>query len=317
MTRLVTILVLAALVGGAAHAQGESYGTSYPNKYPPPLPEREGPGPPTLVLEWIGEVPFPGPARPGELRVEGGRVVVANGDRLFSIEPIPGGSVERAGVVPGPAAEREPEWVYAPDREMRFAAIPERGVVAEVRRGGASERWNRAWRLRRVGSVPFPPLLLGDRLFFASSDDRIYAVRAKNGHRLWATDVGDRLSRELSLWEATVPRFGRGKEPDREVTIHLLLAVPDGGAALLVLDVHDGRIVARGTIPEGKGRLVSAPLVLEAGKIAAVRQGFALEDAALGLFRIASPAATPGPDASGKGVPYNGGASPGENPNRR
>lgn len=317
MTRFGTILALAALAGGTAWAQGESYGTAYPNKYPPPLPEREGPGPPTLVLEWIGEVPFPGPARPGALHVEDGRVVVANGDRRFSIEPTPGGAVEPAGPPQAPVAEREPTWVYAPDRKMRFAAIPERGIVAEARRGGESERWKRAWRLRRVGSVPFPPLLLGERLFFASSDDRIYAVRAKNGHRLWATDVGDRLSRELSLWEATVPRFGRGKEPDREETIHLLLAVPDGGAALLVLDVHDGRILARGTIPEGKGRLVSAPLVLEAGKIAAVRQGFALEDAALGLFRIASPAATPGPDASGKGVPYNGAASPGENPSRR
>ena len=139
-----------------------------------------------------------------------------------------------------------------------------------------------------------PPILLGPRLCYAGLDDRVTCVRASNGHRVWAVDLGDRLSRGLTCWPAC------GKGP---VDGEILLVVPDDGASLIALDAYDGRRVATFDLPAPQ-RFASSAIVVSGDRIAIARKGYDTREAALVLLRLMPPppAAPPGP------LPYNEGS---------
>lgn len=293
-------LAVAAPVSTVAIAQ-VVYSESYPDNYPPALPGREGPQPPAVTLEWAGEIPIEGPLRTGPLVLSGESVLVPSESGAIEVEPKDGGRVTLRDD-PAPEAEPDPfRWTEGPDGLYRCRADPEGGLVVEHRHRPTSP-WKQAWRRKTAAPVSSPPIVMGRRVLFASSEGRVTSARLSNGHLLWATDVGERLSRAAVLWNGPPGGAGSGEEAGAELA--LLLVIPDSGTALLALDVYDGRVVARGAVPGERGRLVSSPLLLADGRIAAARQGYALEDAGLGTYRIRRSEKRSAPDRS-DAVPYN------------
>lgn len=320
MTTLVRVTIGRSLLAACAIAATSPvcpqvvYSESYPDNYPPPLPRRQGPQPPPIVLEWSGEVPIPGPLRSGPLAARGDEVIVPTGDGTAHVSFAGDGAVGLfAGETPSPGLDPL-AWVITPDGRHRCRTTSEGGVLVETRRREGS-KWRKAWRLATSSPLSAPPIPIGRRLVLLTAEGRVTAVRLSNGHRLWSTDLGERLSGAPALWSGSFPSQEVVSDDERP-SYALLLLVPDSGTAILALDVYDGRVLARGTVPEGRGRLVSSALLLPDGRIAAARQGYALEDAGLALFRIRDgekPAAADGPSA----VPYNGSDLRSISPNRR
>ena len=256
LTRIMFALLLAALwvTGAATQTTPTAQNRKTPDSYPPALPDREGPPPPRLIFEEISEISLPGPLSEAPVRGEDGtvRLPVNGGLAIVTLEPqisvrisetLPSTTVADGGIDAG--------WVLSEDGRFRYRTQPSGEVLAQrLRRKG----WRKAWRIHVSGSTPAPPLPGGRRLFFGSVDNQVYAVRSDNGHRLWASDVGDRVSRALTLWRGEVePENGSHDGP---IPVELVLLVPDGGGQIVALDSHDGSRLATLELPSEEDRLV-------------------------------------------------------------
>jgi hypothetical protein len=185
-------------------------------------------------------------------------------------------------------------WVHGgPKGNFRYRTHPEGMLVAEKRGYGWNREWKRRWRLRSPGGTPSPPLTDGGRVFYGCTDNRIYAVRAKNGHRLWAHDAEERVTRPLALWTGTV---------DTAEKFGLLLAIPDRGTSLIALDPFDGKRLATHRLRKDGESMVSSPVVTFDGRILAAVQKYKPSDAGLVVLQVvpAERLAPPGEDASGQ-----------------
>lgn len=282
---------LFALLSGTTFAQyGSTTGDVQPNNYPPALPARRGPGP-SLVFERLGEISLPGPLAPRSAWIADDLVLIPVADGVVRVAPEDGATPL---AVPGAVQPEGSAWVVSPNGKRRYRTTAE-GLVEAERRRRAGARWARSWRIVAPNSILAPPILFGPRLCYAGLDDCVTCVRASNGHRLWAVDLGDRLSRALTLWPPKVEHNGDGE---------FLLVVPDDGASVIALDAYDGRRVATYELPANH-HFASPALVASGGRIAIARKGYEDREAALVLLRLKPPppAAPPAP------VPYNG-ASP-------
>jgi outer membrane protein assembly factor BamB len=275
-----------ALAFAAAPAQyGAAPGQeAQPNNYPPALPEREGP-PPRFVFASLGEIALPGPLAPSPAFVDGGRVAVPVASGVAHVAPEPDAVPEvRPAVVPA----EEVGWVESMDGKRRYRTTQEGRVEAQERKS-PRKRWKRDWKIVAPNSFLAQPVIVGPRLCYAGLDDLVTCVRASNGHRLFAVDVGDRISRPLGRWP---------KDPPEAAEI--LLVVPDDGASVIALDAYDGTRVATFDLPS-PGRFASPALVVGSDRIALARKGYQDEEAALVLLSL-TPAPAPKPR---RGVPYN------------
>jgi hypothetical protein len=208
------------------------------------------------------------------------------------------------GVAAPPAAEGDP-WTPAADGRLRFRVGDDgRSVLAEQRSRFARDGWRRAWRLRLSSTIPAAPVVVGRRLCFATLGDQVACVRADNGHRLWAVDVGSRVSRPLEVWRGSIPIWNRRTNRVSQEDLDVLLVVPDRADAVVALDAWDGDVLARESLPASEGWLVTAVRVVGPAEIAVGRQGYVDGDGALLLFRLSSPEQRPGPDAD-PDVSYN------------
>jgi hypothetical protein len=238
LTRRGAGILSLVLVAAPALAQ---YGTSsspevQPNNYPPALPARHGPAP-VLVFERVGEIVLPGPLGPGPGFLAEGLVVL----------PVAGGWARVApeadatpSIVPSVDRPEASEWIVSPNGKHRYRTTQE-GLVEAEHRSTVRKRWVSSWRIVAPNSIMAPPILLGPRLCYTGLDDRVTCVRASNGHRLWAVDLGDRLSRGLSCWPDCT---------NRDVNGEILLVVPDDGASIIALDAYDGHKVTRLSSPQ-------------------------------------------------------------------
>ena len=286
------LALLALLLFAPASAQ--TLGPGYPDRYPPPLPARRGPKPPPLVFSVLAQVPMLGPVSAAGAGLADDRVVL-RGPAGFVAVPLTEGLEVTPAAAPPPAAGTDAQgWVYAPEGGWRYRTLPDGHVVAE-RWWGNRRGWKNKWTLRVGSATPSPPVLVNGRLIFGSVDDQVYAVRADNGHRLWAQDVGDRVSRPLALWHGTVET----KEGPRDVDA--VLVAPDDAMSVLALDVFDGmRLASFGIAKLEEGNaIVSAPLVAADGKVVVAHQGYAPEEASVLVLELgaapvpATPAAPP------------------------
>jgi hypothetical protein len=257
--------------------------TSEPNNYPPALPARRGAAP-ALVFEKIGEIPLPGPVLARGAWVDGGLVVIPVKSGVASVAPEVGAT---PSVSPAADVPPRPEWVVAPDGKRRYRTSPG-GVVQSEKRRRPDKPWKRSWKIVTGSSIEAPPVLLGPRLCFSGRDDRVTCVRASNGHRLWAVDLGDRLSRPLACWPVC-------EHPPDDA---LLLAVPDDGATVIALDAYDGKRIATFELP-AHHRFAGSALVVSKDRIAVASKGYDEGEAALVLLRLVAPppAAPPKPPA--------------------
>lgn len=232
----------------------------------------------------LREVPIPGPIAAGSLRLDtdGVHVPLRSGEAIVPLEP-----ADPPRLVDGlqaAGADKAEEWMQGGPGNLRFRTVPSGTVEAQRRCKSCRSGWKRAWRLGVGAATPSPPLVVGPRVCYGALDNLVTCVRASNGHRLWASDVGDRVSTALALWTGTPE--GRREDGGEPATVELLLVLPDSGAVLLALDAYDGRRAAAHELPEAKGRLIGPALVTGDGRIVVARQGYREDEAAVEFLAL-------------------------------
>ena len=246
-----------------------------PNLYPAALPQRKGPLPTRFAFRAEADIPIPAPRPGSRLQWTGERVRFETDSGPMEIEPAPG--AEPAPSVP---AIEEPPWVTAAGERFRVRTLPEGRVEAQKRSRLAKSGWRRAWSLHVAGRTPSPPVLLGRRVFFGSVDGQVYCVRLDNGHRIWAVDLGDRVSMALAAGAFAPPGAAPSRPP-----LEFVLAVPDDGASVVALDAYDGSRVAVHPAAD-RDMLMTPPLLLPDGRVAVGRVGYVGAGAALLVLRM-------------------------------
>ncbi len=247
---------------------------STPADYPPVLPERRTP-PPALALLALAERPLPGyPIGPPRLASDGAWLPLSG--EWVRLESWPEPRVVPVATGPAfPPSGPQPQagdapWVVDATGRWRYRTRPEGWLEAQRKR---RRGWKPAWELRVPAATLAPPLLVGERVVFGALDNQLYAVRADNGHRLWAADMGDRLSAPLGLWR------GRASEAPDAPLVELVLVIPQRGARLLAVDAYDGRILAASEPPVPDSRWRPPPLVFPDGRIVALLEAYAAQGA--------------------------------------
>jgi outer membrane protein assembly factor BamB len=249
----------------------------------------------------LGEIALPGPLGATAVFTSEGQVVI----------PVEGGWARVApetdatpSIVPTLDPPATVEWIVSSNGKRRFRTTQEGLVEAERLRRGR-KKWSSSWRIIAPNSILAPPILIGPRLCYAGLDDRVTCVRSSNGHRLWTVDLGDRLSRGLSVWP---------ESPDPTVNGQVVLAVPDDGASVIALDAYDGRRVATFDLPPTH-HFASSALVVSHDRIAIARKGYEDREAAVVLLRLTRPPPPPlpppapsPPPGPADPVPYNEGS---------
>jgi len=275
VARLLLVVALWAIT--AAPAQQPVVPTqAYPGNYPPALPKRRSASPPRLVFELVSEITLSDPVADGSVEIP------KEGEPFVSAAPSPS----------EPAS-----WALSSDGKHRYQTRATGLLVAEKRCRRCREGWKRAWSLRVPGSTRSLPRVHGRRLFFASSDGRVYCLRSDNGHRVWAVDVGDRVSRPLVVWSGVLPDVEGPSAGAGPLALELILVLPDGGGALLALDPYDGTRIGILELPPEKGRLATGVAAAPDGRIVVGRESYATAEITLMVLRLApTKDLPPGPD---------------------
>jgi len=284
------------LAASSALAQAIPTTTESPNDYPAALPVRKGQTPPALVFKLVAEIPLPASPTGQEPVLEGGRLLVPVEGGTAAVELAEPMTVRLEG--PRPASPDAPSaWVLSDDGKFRVRTLPA-GRVEAQKKGPIFRRFRHDWSLRAPGATLAPALIMGRRVLYGSVDNHVYCVRRKNGHRLWAVDLDDRISRPLAAWHRRLPVGAASGGPATEVEIEMALVVPDGGASLLALDVYDGSRLGSFQVPSGKGMLASGPVALADGRIAVARTNYGSGGGSLLLLRL-EPAVSEGTPKTG------------------
>lgn len=242
------------------------------------------PATPRLSFELVGEIPLPGPLPGGGPQLVGGNVEIPVAGGVAVAPPEPGA---RATVSAGSGRDDvSDEWATDATSTFRVRSRPDGFIEAQRRRG---QRWKKVWKLKLPGATAVPPLIHGNRVYIGALDNQIYCVKRKNGHRLWAVDVGGRISKALVWWQGELPAAPPAATAR---PIEAILAITDNGSQMLALDAARGTILARVELPEGAGKLVHVPLAMPDGRVVVALQKYSDAEAALLLYRLtAAPAA--------------------------
>lgn len=282
-------LVAAIALGGASAALGQAYPSSqFANEpFKPYTPRRSGPPPPRFGIEPArDEIPFPGPIGGRAPRIDGEAWVLGTVKTMITVKVDSGDVETEAGSIPEDTGTL---WAIGGRRDnRRFSVLPEGMVVAQKKCRRCEAGWKKSWKLRMGASTPAAPVTLGNRVFVGSVDNRVYGLKAKNGHRVWVADAGGRMLQSPTVWTGTLDGAEPGAEP-----FSILLVIPDGDPRLLVLDPYDGKKLAEASF-RGSAAL-TRPVVTADGRILVGRQGYDPSDAALVVLSVV-PKATDDPD---------------------
>jgi len=287
-------LLLGLALATPLFAQSQGYSRDSFRDLPPTSSHPDSSRAPRLAFVLEAEIPLPGPL-PGE-------APTWDGDRVFL--SVAGGSVRAfpaAGATPdftaGPAtlplASDSGTWVENETGRFRYRATEGGTIQAQRRCRRCKAGWKKRWKLRVPGSSLAPPVVDRGRIYFGSLDNRVYCVKARNGHRIWVSDIGGRLSSGLVRWGGAATPLLSEAGPD----LGLILALPDGGAKLVALDTEAGRQVALVRLGDGEGKFVPGPLITSEGKVVVARQKYLASEASLMVYRLTAiqppaPAAT-------------------------
>jgi hypothetical protein len=251
----------------------------------PPLAAKEAKGQaPRLRFDLVAEIALPGPLPGGQPQQQaGGRVASPGAGGTALTEARAGAVVElRAADPASEAAAAENARVPDPAGRLHFSAAD--GVVlAERRCRRCPSGWRKAWRLAAPVDAGTRPLALADRVCFGGLDNRVFCVRRKNGHRLWATDVGARASRPLALWQGVLPPATDREKPR---TVDVILVVPEPGQELLALDAESGVKLGEVKLADEEGHWSGVPLQITDGAVVVGRTKYAEEEASLMVYRL-------------------------------
>lgn len=278
LVTLVWTLALTGLVAPAA-AQYDISGDAFTHL--PPVSGRDAPAAEAgFALRSVTEIPLPGPLPPGGPAWDGARVAIPVAGGIARVHPVAGATPQISTeplVLPVVNLEA---WAVDERGRIRCRVEPGQAIQAEQRCRQCDTGWRNAWNLRVAGTTPAVPLLVDGRIFFGAMDNRIYAVKARNGHRVWVSNVAGRISRRLVLWrEPALP------DPARE-PLTLILVVPDGGSRLLAISGRTGSEAASLKLAENEGTFVGVPLIAPDGTLIAARQKYEKTDASLVVYRL-------------------------------
>jgi len=269
-----------------------------------PLPENDvGEPRPSFHFKLLSEIPLPGPLSGGGPYLEGDRIAIAveggtvfaswNGSSEFlesplSLDPVTG--------------DGDGESPVSPDGKVRCRTIDSGWILAEKKCARCKRGWRKKWKLRASGSAFARPLVTDRRIFYGTTDNRVYCVKRGNGHRVWVSDVKGRVLRPLELVRVPVPPDPRYFTGIKAIALDLVLVVPDDGASMMALDARNGERVATFELPENE-TLIGGPLATPQGKVAVARQRYNAKEAALLFFDLEPPPEVQSPEEE---VAYNG-----------
>ncbi len=279
---IVPVLLAVLAAGPVAFAQTAPQG----DLFRPVRTPRKGPPPPPVAFDVVARIPLDAPLVDPRLAVdEDGRVIAGLDHGRVAIEPIEGGSI---APLEDPDAflerTRGDGWVIGGRKgKLRFR-FDEDGVLQAQKRSRSASAWSTKWALRIPGTDSAPPLAVGRRLYVGASDNRVYAMKARNGHRLWVRDLGARAVRPLAAWSGVLPE--RDAPGADTIDVELLLVPRGDGASLEALDPHDGKTVGTFAPEGGDDRLQGGPAVLPDGRVAIVRRGWRSGDIELLVLAI-------------------------------
>lgn len=287
---------LAAMANGVA-GQTTSSGTAFQNQFPdpvqyqPPLPEA-----PELRLVMVTEIDLRGPLISGprwvgnqvEVHTAGGLVRAA-----WTAESIP---VLVDAATTGAPVEEASAWAMSPDGMYRAKPVGDRLLLVQKACRGCNSGWRRRWRLQVPGLAPTLPIMTAKRVYYGSADNRVYGVKRKNGHRLWVTALDGRVLRPLALWVDPV-----ASTP----AIAAILAVPEPGREMVVLDAFSGSPLLRYRLAGEGDKVVGEPLTTPEGYVILARQGYTDNDAGLIVLKLVHPAQDSDPGSEPQPTGYN------------
>ena len=312
------LLVLAS--DGASQAQTfdstPAFEESFEKKKKASAPEG-----PSIYFSKLYELPLPGPLPEGgpllvdgriEIPVDGGRVA-SGWEEAAELEWIEAGG--------DPAGTEDSPWVEDPSGRTRFRTEADGRLLAQKRCKRCRDGWRKKWRLRVAGSTVAPPLVTETRVFFGALDNRVYCIKRRSGHRVWAIDVAGRVTRPLRI--VTIHDLPAAEPPPAEEdagtdtkkkkkksknaseaevlrSIELLLLVPDHGSSIVALTVETGQKAAEYALPESEGTFKGSPLLTPDGKIVVARQKYEASDASLLVLSL-------GPGGASEDLAYNDG----------
>ena len=306
------LLLLAAACAAPAAAQTRA-DPRFDSADLEPAPDAPVEEAPQLRFDLLEEIELEGPLAPSGVRRAGDHVEVeaADGTAVFSWAA--DHSLTRVDAAPGTAEELP--YGISPDGKVRAVTRADGFIVAEKHCASCGKRWKKKWRIRAPGDEFARPVVTDRRVFYGTTDNRVFAVKRRNGHRVWAADIPGRVVRPLELVRVQAPPelVARGKSKGSSLWLDLILVVPASGRTLIALDARNGERVASFDLEEDE-MLVGAPLARD-GHVVVARQKYEANDAALLVFRLSpagpfppeetAPAAEP--QASG-GAPASGGA---------
>lgn len=299
-TLAVTLLLSCSAV--AVHAQSTPGSSTFQNQFPDPL-QYEPPAipPPELQLNRVQEISIEGPII-GAPRWFPERVEITTDRAVISLD-LRSETPEIATMEVASPPPSETEFGVSPSGNHRARVQPGKRLFMERRCANCvPTRWRRMWKLRTAGIADTAPLVDDRRLYFGSQDNRVFGLRRRNGHRLWATDVGGRMLRRLASWKA--------EQTDPRVRpVAAILAVPEPGAEMVVLDAAGGRQVLTFKLSGEEDRILGPVHTGSDGRIWLLRQGYRPSDLSLIEITLTEIRSAPSPkdDSSKKG--YNSAVS--------
>jgi hypothetical protein len=272
-TAAAALIVWASALALPAVAQTNPGESAFQNQFPDPLNYKPPvPDPPEFRIVSVEQIPLAGPLESGPRLVDG-MIEVRTAAGL--VRTTWDGSAQPT-IDATPAAPDQParEWGVSSDGTHRAGALDYRTLLVQKSCRSCDSGWRRRWRMRVAGLAQAAPLVTEQRVYYGAADNKVYGVRRKNGHRAWATALDGRIQRPLALWVAD------------DASIAALLAIPEPGVELVVLDAVGGRAAFRYTLQGADEHFVGPAVRVPDGRIVLARQGYAPGDAGLVVLEI-------------------------------
>lgn len=261
----------------------------------------------SVSFRLLADIDLPGPLPDGNAQLVGGRVVIPVAGGFAITDWAPGSSAELLDTAPSgytpevlaDAEDGEAAWSLDPSGRYRARFREDDTLVMQRRCRWLCSGWDKIWKLRVPGSRLGRPLLTETRVYFGALDNRVYSLRKRSGNRIWASDIQERPSRPVRLWEgSTRPADSAATGPDEDDAAErhrLILVLPDAGSRLLALDRRTGRIVARFELDETDGTLQGSPLTTPDDRILVAREKYRPDQASLMVLELTATSAARGP----------------------
>ncbi len=280
-----------AVAGGLpVDAQTTPTAAPFQNQFPDPLQYRAPvPELPELHLAQATEIPLRGPLLSGPALVDGLIEIRTSGGLARAPWNGGDGKPELDPSAPPPAPADELLWALSPDATHRAKPAGEAQLLVQKACAGCESGWRRGWRLRVAGLAQVPPVVTERRVYYGAADNQVYAVKRKNGHRVWSTPLDGRVLRPIALWIDPQGPSEKGEPPAAA-----LLVIPEPGAELIVLDTLGGRRSTRYRMQKEGDHLVGAALSTPDGYVVLARQGYTPEDASLIVLKVLQNSTKPG-----------------------